>query len=259
MKAFKAKLFRFLSILLLVSGLGCVASVIWAGFHYVKSDPRFNVRLITIKGLKRVEEDDVSARIKLRPGSNTNIFAVDMEDVRARVEQIDWVRYVTVQRVLPDEIIIRVTEREPIGLARIQGHIYEFDREAAILEPEKSTLPEFPILVGLRESDAERNLAKIAMYNKVIEDLGAHGISEVIVNQSSEVSVVRNEDPLIVNLGVDDFKERWSRYLKLKSTNDDDFKGAVLVDLRFRNKVIVSMEGDDDGGKVIWDGKKKSL
>ena len=33
----------------------------------------------------------------------------------------------TVQRVLPDKIIIKVVEREPIGLARIRGEIYQFD------------------------------------------------------------------------------------------------------------------------------------
>jgi hypothetical protein len=38
-----------------------------------------------------------------------------------------------------------------------------------------------------------------------------------------------------------------------------NYKNAVHVDLRFRNKVIVTMENDDSGGKVIWDGKKKSL
>ena len=36
-------------------------------------------------------------------------------------------RYAIVQRVLPDEIIIKVVEREPIGLARIDGEIYQFD------------------------------------------------------------------------------------------------------------------------------------
>jgi len=255
----KRKLFRVLKFLFVVTSLGCAASVAWTGYQYMHTDPRFNLKKVTISDLKRVEDSDVLSRIRLKPGSNTNIFAVDMEDVRARVEQIEWVHHATVQRVLPDQIVIRVVERDPKGLARIRGRIVEFDGEAAILEPDSSPLPELPVLIELDENDIEANLRKIAMYRKVLEDLGGDGISQILVNQIDEVSIVRKDDPLIVKLGVTDFKERWSRYLALKAMINADFQDAVRVDLRFRNKVILNMQGEDDGGKVIWDGKKKSL
>jgi|GEM_PF-2059668 len=255
----KSKIFTIVKTLLVISVSGCVASVLWAGFHYMNTDPRFNVRKITVMGLTRVDESDVMARIKLRTGKNTNIFAVDMQDVRASVEKIQWVRYATVLRVLPDQIIINVVERKPIGLATIEGHVYEFDAEAAILEPDPSSSQSFPILLGLHDNDTEGNLRRISLYTRAIADLGADGLSEIIVNQSNEVSVVREENPLIVNLGADDFKERWSRYLAVKDRISSEYKDAVRVDLRFRNKVILSMQDENDGGKVIWDGKKKSL
>src|SRR5436190_18449279 len=120
----KSKLFKIVKTVLVISVVGCAASVFWAGYHYMNTDPRFNIRLITVTGLTRVDDSDVMGRIQLKTNSNTNIFAVDMEDVRIRVEQIQWVRYATVQRILPDQIIIKVAERVPVGLARLQGHIY---------------------------------------------------------------------------------------------------------------------------------------
>jgi cell division protein FtsQ len=254
----KAKFLKIAGILFLAAVAVGTGLVLWTGFDYVRTSPRFSVRQITVQGLKRVEEDDVMDRINLRTGINTNIFAVDMEDVRMRVEQIQWVRHAYVARVLPDQIIVTVVERKPIGLALIQGHIYEFDQEAAILDPDKSARPQFPILSGMRADDTQGNLRKIAMYNKTLSDLGADGLSEIIVNSNNEVSVVKDGDPVIVVLGVDDFKERWSHYLALKEKINTEFKNAVRVDLRFRNGVVVSTEDDDDG-KVIWDGKKKSL
>jgi cell division septal protein FtsQ len=254
----KSKLYNILRILFVVTGLGCVASAIWIGYRYVHTDARFTLNLVTVKDLKRVEVEDVLNRIHLKTGKDTNIFAVDLEDIRTRVEEIEWIHHVTVQRVLPDQIIIRVVEREPIGLTRIRGRIQEFDSEAVILEPDNSPLPKLPVLLELSERDTESNLKKVEMYNKVIADLGADGISQVLVNASGEVSIVRDDDPLIVKLGVADFKERWSRYLALKSMISSDYKDVVRVDLRFRNKVILSTQDEDDG-KVIWDGKKKSL
>jgi hypothetical protein len=97
------------------------------------------------------------------------------------------------------------------------------------------------------------------MYSKAITDLSGAGLSEIHVNQNNEVSVVRDEDPVVVNLGVDDFQQRWSNYMKLRGRINTEFKDTVRVDLRFRNKVIISKQDDDEGGKVIWDGKKKSL
>jgi cell division septal protein FtsQ len=255
----KSKLFRFLRFVFVVTGLGCVASLVWAGHTYLHTDPRFDLKKITVSELKHVDDSEILGRVQLNTGINTNIFAVDMDDVRTRVEQIEWVHHVTVQRVLPDEIVIRVVERDPKGVARIEGRLVEFDEEATILEPDNPTLPAFPVLVELDENNVEANRRKIAMYRKVVADLGVDGIYQVIVNSKYEVSIVSYGDPLIVSLGLDDFKDRWDRYLKLKEMISAEYKNAVHVDLRFRNKVIVTMQNEDDPGKVIWDGKKKSL
>lgn len=254
----KLKLLKIAKLLLLVTSTGLVAALLWTGYHYVHTAPRFSVKQVRFMGLKRVDEDDVLARVNLKNDGSTNILAVDLEGIRASVEQIQWVRYAMVQRVLPDQIIIKVVEREPIGLARIQGNIYEFDIDAAILVPDKSTTPDLPILDGLRANDQEGNLRKVGMYTKLLGDIGSDHLAQVIVNDTNEVSVVRSDDSLLVNLGVDDFKDRWSRYLSFKSKINTDYKNAVRVDLRFRNQIVVS-QSDDDSGKVIWDGKKKSL
>jgi len=255
----KSKLFAFMKAVLVVTGIGCALSAVWIVYHYFHTDPRFNLRQVSVQGTKLVAEEEVMSRIQLNTQSNTNIFAVDMDEVRAHVEQIPWVRYATVQRVLPDQIVITIVERKEAGLARIDGQISAFDVDAAILERDDSSTTPFPILSGLRLNDSEGNLKKIAMYTRAMSELSGAGLSEIIVDQNNDVSVVRDEDPIIVNLGVDDFQVRWNNYMKLKNRITAEYKDAVRVDLRFRNKVIVSMKEDDDGGKVIWDGKKKSL
>jgi cell division septal protein FtsQ len=260
----KSKLFKILRIVFVVSSLGCVASLVWAGYHYMHTDPRFNLRKVTVSDmkhsdLKHVDDDEILSRIRLNTDGNTNIFAVDMDDVRTRVEQLEWVRHANVQRVLPDTVLIRVDERDPLGVARLHGRLVEFDDEAAILEPDEPGLPALPVLLELEENNIEANRLKIAMYRKVVAELGGEDITQVIVNSEKEVSIVRKDDPLIVCLGTDDFKDRWDRYLKLKEVINANYKNAVHVDMRFRNKVIVNLQDDDSGGKVIWDGKKKSL
>src|SRR5262245_24576084 len=155
----------------------------WGSFavvHYLETDPNFDVRKLSVSGLKRVEESHVLAKARFDLG--TNAFKVDLEKIRQQVEELRWVRYAFVERVLPDQIIINVIEREPIGLARIRGEVFQFDVDAVILEPDPATASSFPVLDGLRPNDTPGNRKKVEIYRKVLDDIGQPSLSEVHIN-----------------------------------------------------------------------------
>src|SRR5215471_7517261 len=147
----KAKLIRLLQILIAVAFLGGLG---WGSYnfaHYLRTAARFEVKALAISGfdapLKRVTEDLIASRAEFEVG--TNVFRVDLQAIRERVERLQWVRFAIVQRVLPDQIMVKVVEREPIGLARIGGEVYQFDADATILDVD-AVSETFPILDGLR-------------------------------------------------------------------------------------------------------------
>lgn len=237
-----------------------MAIVCWAGYSviiYLATAPRFEVQKLSVSGLKRVEENQVLAKAGFEIG--TNVFRVDLDEIRGQIEQLRWVRHAMVERVLPDQIIIKVIEREPIGLARIRGEIYQFDADAQILDPDPSGASSFPVLDGLRPEDRKGNLAKVETYLKVLEDLGATELSEVHIDESGEVTVVSASDPVIVDLGAADFRSRWIKYLQLKPQIQQQYPLAVRVDLRFKNQVIVRMKDDQTGESVVWGAEKRTL
>jgi cell division septal protein FtsQ len=255
---------RLIRTLKAASTVAVLAALGWGGYtlaRYVRNDPRFEVRALSVTGvsgpLKRLSEEQVVAQAEFEVG--TNVFRVDLEDIRQRVERLRWVRYAVVHRVLPDQIMVKIVEREPIGLARIRGEIYQFDEDAVILDLDPISTASFPILDGLRRNDPEGNLAKVGLYMKVLEELGETQLSEVHI-EGVDVAVVSASDPLVVTLGPDDFRKRWIKFLQFKTQIHDQYPLAVRVDLRFKNQVIVRMKDDDDsGGQVLWDGAKKSL
>ena len=236
-----------------------IAGVCWLAYSvilYVKTAPRFEVEKLSVSGLKRVEENQVLAKAGFEVG--TNAFDANLEEIRQRIEQIQWVRHALVERVFPDQIIIKIVEREPIGIARIGGEVYQFDIDATILDPDPISGSSFPILSGLG-SDRPRNLEKVQIYRKVLEELGQTSISELQINEADEVSLVETGDPLLVSLGTSDFRNRWLKYLQLKPQIQQQYPQAVRVDLRFKNQVIVSMKDDQTGEMTTWDVEKKSL
>jgi cell division septal protein FtsQ len=259
MKSRLLKIAQFLFVAVAFCGLGTGA---YAAVHYFRTDPRFEVKALAVTGvsgpLKRVTEGQVIGQAEFDVG--TNVFKVDLNKIRERVERLRWVRHAIVQRVLPDQIIIKVAEREPIGLARIRGEVYQFDVDGMILELDPSSNGSFPILDGLLRNDPEGNLAKVNVYRQILDELGQAELSEVHINDTQEVSVVSASDPLIINLGASEFRARWIKYLQLKTQIHEQYPQAARVDLRFKNQVVVQMKDDENSkDQVLWGVEKKSL
>ena len=252
-----AKLIRFAQILLAAISFSFLCWALYSTLSYLAVAPRFEVKKLSVSGLKRVDENQVIAKAGFEVG--TNVFRVNLQEIRRRVEELQWVRHATVQRVLPDQIIIKVIEREPIGLARIQGEIYQFDQDGKILDPDPVRVSSFPILDGLRLDSEKDNLPKVLTYKRILEELGPNSLSQIHINASGEVTVVSSSDPFLVNLGTTDFRNRWIKYLQLKPQIERRYPLAVRVDLRFKNQVIVRMQEDDAGENIVWDAKRNTL
>jgi cell division septal protein FtsQ len=251
------KVIRFAKVSVAVVSLSVLC---WCGYSiisYLASAPRFEVKKLSVSGLKRVEENQIIAKAGFDVG--TNVFRVNLQQIRKRVEELQWVRHAIVERVLPDQIMIKVVEREPIGLARINREIYQFDLDAKILDPDPIGDSSFPILDGLRLDSDKDNLPKVLTYKKILEDLGPNSLSQIHINASGEVTVVSSSDPFLVNLGTTDFRNRWIKYLQLKPQIEQRYPLAVRVDLRFKNQVIVRMQEDDAGENIVWDAKRNTL
>jgi cell division protein FtsQ len=253
---------KALKSLVVVSGLAALSIAGLGGYivvRYLHSSPRFDVKKVAVAGLQRVDQTQVLAQAEMPRGAN--VFDIDLDEVRERVEGLKWVRYATVQRVLPDTIAISVVEREPAGLARIRGAILQFDVEAELLAQDRGAGVNFPILDGLKPNDPEGNRKKVALYLRIMEDLhGQSELSEVHIDERGEVSVVSLSEPLLVNLGADDFRAKWGHYLEMRAQIQKEYPDVIQVDLRFKDQAILKTKQDDvEEEKVVWHAEKKSL
>ncbi len=253
----KAKVLRSFYISLFAVSLVALGWSAYAVVSYFHTSPRYEVQRVAVSGLHRVDENQVLAKVEFEVG--TNVFKADLDDIRERVEQLEWVRHAIVKRILPDQILIKVNERQPIGLGRIDGEVYQFDVDATILDLDAVSTVSFPIVDGLHRGDMAGNLMKVQTYERVLEEVGETELSEVHINDTGEASLVSASDALLVNLGKEDFRIRWIKFLQLKPQIMQQYPDAVRVDLRFKNQVIVRMRDDDAGEKIVWDVEKRAL
>lgn len=253
----KAKIWKALQVMTVVAALIVLGGGTYTTAQYLRTSPRFEVKKVLVLGWKRATETQVLAQADVP--DKANVLSVDLTEIRERVERLQWVRYAIVQRVFPDTITIKIVERDPVGLARIRGRVYQFDTDAAVLDYDPSTGVNHPILDGLQFKDHSGNLRRVELYSRVLKELQSQSeVSEIHINAADEVSVVLSDEPLLINLGVGDFHARWIRYLKWKP-QIQQYPEAVEVDLRFKDTIVKMRTDDGTDEKVIWDAEKKSL
>jgi len=79
-----------------------------AGLQLLLSSPLFPLKEIVVRGeLKNANHEEIANAMD---GMGGNFFAADLAAVRARLEQVTWVRHVDARRVWPDRIEVRLEE-----------------------------------------------------------------------------------------------------------------------------------------------------
>jgi cell division protein FtsQ len=86
---------------------------------------------IRISGLKWQSRDAVLTAIGIRPGGSL----VGFEAARAKrlLENLDWVKSAHVQRLFPNQLEIRLVERQPFAVWQRDGSLYVIDDTGAAL------------------------------------------------------------------------------------------------------------------------------
>ena len=89
----------------------------YAGLQMLLRSPLFPLREIVVRGeMKHADAAEIEVAVD---GAGGNFFAADLAALRARLEQVTWVRRVDLRRVWPDRIELRLEEH--VAFARWGG------------------------------------------------------------------------------------------------------------------------------------------
>jgi len=114
----------------------------WMLERFVYENPEFAIRRVEIRTDGVIAPDQLRRWADVRLGAN--LFALDLASVKRKLELESVLDSVSVERVLPHTLKIRVTERRPIAqanLARAVGgnavafSIFQFDATGVVMEP----------------------------------------------------------------------------------------------------------------------------
>ena len=201
---------------------------------------------ITVRGNERLSKGEVLAVLNGLRGES--LVWTDLDRWRKRLMASPWVRDAALRRSLPSTIEVVVSERQPIGIGRINTDMYLVDERGVIIDqygPQYADL-DLPIIDGLsaagggsltdegRADLAARVIAAVRSKPSV-----ARRLSQVDVSDLHNASVILSGDPAVIQLGDDQFLARLQSYLDLAPTLRERVADIDYVDLRFDDRIYV--------------------
>ncbi len=105
-------------------------SVRWAAIS-LTADMGFRVKDVMVSGRNQTDRQVLIEALNVARGAP--ILALDIYNAKERLESIPWVRAATVERMLPDTVLVSIVEREPLALWQKDGRLHLIDAEGAVI------------------------------------------------------------------------------------------------------------------------------
>ena len=241
---------RFTGRVLIAALVGTPAGC-WATGE-VRSSPLLRVSTIAVNGARWTSEGEVRAAAEAFRGQH--ILALDLDAARAELRALPWIEDVALRRVLPSTVEVSVTERVPVGIARVGRRLYLVDSDGVLLDdygPRFAALG-LPIIDGLAgrggaAAEVDRRRATLAA--RLIGQMSRHEelagrLSQIDVRDPEDAVVLLSGDPARIHLGAERFAERLGIYLDVAPALRAQVSSIDAVDLRFGRRIYVRPSGD---------------
>ena len=225
---------------------------IYRGTNVVANARVLQIDRIIVGGNERLSRGEVLAVLDGLRGES--LVRTDLGAWRRRLMASPWVRDAALRRSLPSTVEVVISERQPIGIGRINGEMYLVDDHAVVIDqygPQYADL-DLPLVDGLAASPNDDGLltdrlrgelaARVIAAVKARPDI-ARRLSQVDVADLHNAAVILTGDPAVIYLGEDQFLPRLQSYLELASALRDRVQDIDYVDLRFDDRILRAARG----------------
>ena len=196
-------------------------------------------------------------------GEVMNVFAADVGrsvlrvPLDRRLDQIDaipWVRQAAVERVLPDRLVVRISERQPVAFLNTGAGMKLIDADGVILDRPANASFNLPVVSGLdARTPVDERARRVALFSEFLKQIqtvrpDATGeVSQANLASSDDVQVtlatapvLAGQRPVVVHFGNSDFAGRYRLFLENFPSWEARAGNVEAVDLRYQGQALVT-------------------
>lgn len=199
----------------------------------LSSDLGFKVDEILVIGRRETAQKDLLAAVRLARGAP--ILAFDLQAARKRIEALPWIKTASVERMLPDTVLLNIEERQPLALWQHKGAFALIDSDGEVIL--KTGLERYSDLIVVVGRDAPGQAAEL------LKTLAAE--SELMDQVKAAVRIggrrwnLRLKNDIDVRLPEEDTAKAWARLAEYEKTHRVLERDVQILDLRIPDRLIV--------------------
>jgi cell division septal protein FtsQ len=222
--------------------VGVVGYLIFAGWNFLISTPRFQIQNIYFQGNNILSDTQILEW--LGPVKGENLIAIDLVNLSQRLSKNPWIQSASIRRIFPQGLEFKLTERVPY--ARIKkDQIYLVDSFGVTLSPEKTEYRHLPLIIvqgekenNFLEGKVLHSLKTMHYFNKLsFFDNNPLDVAKLI-GHSRVLFITLNRD-IQIHMSMDRLDEGRKNFLLILETLEEKNSKIQMIDLSFKDQVVI--------------------
>jgi len=165
------------------------------------------------------------------------IFDVPLETARLRVEALPWVRSASVERRLPNTIVLHIEERIPLALWQNEGRVAVVDYDGQVIDGARpQDFKELLLVVG---PDAAGQAADLISVMELVPDIRQHVAAAVRIG--GRRWSLKLDDGIDIHLPETDLDGALLRLADLAKAQQLLSRDVEAVDLRLPDRLVLRL------------------
>jgi cell division protein FtsQ len=185
---------------------------------------------------------------------NRSVLRIPLDARRGQVEEMPWVEEASVQRVLPNQLRVFITERTPIAFFRNGTELTLVDAHGVLLDRPEGEDFHFPIVTGLSDNMPREERAKrMQTYQEFIKDVdlvrpgASDKVSELDLSNPRDLRAVLtglgsgvNASGVTVHFGQSEFTRKYQMLVENFAQWQANAGQVRSIDLQYSKQVVVN-------------------
>lgn len=236
---------RFMKLFLATSFLILAGLFLHNCYGFFTTSPYFMVKDVEVLGNNRLAAEYIVGRIGL--DKNQNIFLADISTISAKVRDNPWIKDVSVSRLLPDKLSVKLVERRPVAIIN-KGGIYLVGDDGMVMErlEDYSALP-LPLLLGTEiaikrvgdrlESGLAAPLIDVIAVSAESSFITDKGIKSIEMLHNNKINLVTREGNISIIMDRSYLDEDLEKLDRIEGFIGTGF--VKKIDLSFKGQAVV--------------------
>ena len=244
----------FLKLWFVAVAMGGTSLLFILGHDALTQSAYFEAQTISVEGNHRLSKRTIleQAGVTL----HDNILAMNLRLLRQRLLADPWICAAEVERKLPDSIHIRVRERAPVAILKLNRLFYLDETGQVFKSVEPSDQVRVPVVTGLTVSDIDLNGQGHSPVFKAMMEvlhlsrlrgsiLPLDAIYNIHADPEMGLSLCGFEKGLAIKLGFDEYESKLNRLRDMMSyfRRGDELLDIECIDLNDLERVVVRPAG----------------